>query len=440
MTKLEEILGAIGEVGKKVDDLGARVTALEEVATEPEEAKEEIKEEIKEEAKEEIKEDIKEEVKEDVKEEVMLEEAECGDKKEEIKKSSEDIKKSSDDIAKLQQRILMLEQKGAKLMQVEQPKIRLTKGAEFINSNAFKNFEKSNFKGHVSYEFTKGTPLTNNLETPYSVGTVGGVSDQGFVEDPKTILNIENLFAHAPIADNTFLYMPLTVTGNAGFIAEGSAKPETTFKVDAKTGQVKTIATWTKVSEQLFADKSQLINILDNNLTHAVDVTVQNQLISGDGLGENLSGISKVGNFTDYVTGAGTATNTVDLLRNVAFKMRGANIDNLTIVLNWTDWSALLGLKSTSNEYLINGILDPVKQTIYGIPVVLSSAMTAGKFAMGNFKMGGIVFDKTSMALEIDRTGDDFTKNLITIRAERRLGFAVVQPKAICYGDLTVGG
>lgn len=412
MAELEEILSAIGEVGKKVEDLGERVTALEEVATEPE--------------------DVKEDVKEEVKEEVAVENAECGDKKEEIKKSSEDI-------AKLQQRILTLEQKGAKLMQVEQPKIRLTKGAEFVNSNAFKNFEKSNFKGHMSYEFTKATPLTNNLAEPYSVGTIGGVSDQGFVEDPKVILNIENLFAHAPIADNTFLYMPLTVTGNAGFIAEGSEKPETTFNVTAKTGQVKTIATWTKVSEQLFADKSQLINILDNNLTHAVDVTVQNQLISGDGLGENLSGISKTGNYTDYVTSSGTATNTVDLLRNVAFKMRGANIDNLTILLNWTDWSALLGLKSTTNEYLINGILDPVKQTIYGIPVVLSSAVTAGKFAMGNFKMGGIVFDKTAMALEIDRTGDDFTKNLITIRAERRLGFAVVQPKAICYGDLTVG-
>ena len=418
MAELEEILGAIGEVGKKVEDLGARVTALEEVATEPEEVKEEVKEEIKEEVKEEVK----------------VEDAECGDKKE------EEIKKSSNEIAKLQQRILTLEQKGAKLMQVEQPKIRLTKGAEFVNSNAFKNFEKSNFKGHMSYEFAKATPLTNNLAEPYTVGTVGGVSDQGFVEDPKVVLNIENLFAHAPIADNTFLYMPLTVTGNAGFVAEGSAKPETTFKVDAKTGQVKTIATWTKVSEQLFADKSQLINILDNNLTHAVDVTVQNQLISGDGTGENLSGISKAGNFTDYVKGSGEATNTVDLLRNVAFKMRGANIDNLTIVLNWADWSALLGLKSTSNEYLINGILDPVKQTIYGIPVVLSSAMTAGKFAMGNFKMGGIVFDKTAMALEIDRTGDDFTKNLITIRAERRLGFAVVQPKAICYGALTVGG
>lgn len=424
MAELDDILNAIGEVGKKVEDLGERVTALEEVATEPED----------------VKEDIKEEVKEDVKEEVVAEDKVCDDKKEEIKKSSEEIKKSSDDIAKLQQRILMLEQKGAKLMQVEQSKIKLTKGAEFVNSNAFKNFEKSNFKGHMSYEFTKDTPLTNNLGSPYSVGTVGGVSDQGFVEDPKVILNIENLFSHAPITENTFLYMPLTVTGNAGFIAEGSAKPETTFGVTAKTGQVKTIATWTKVSEQLFADKSQLINILDNNLTHTVDVTVQNQLISGDGSGENLSGISKTGNYTDYVTGSGTAANTVDLLRNVAFKMRGANIDNLTILINWSDWSALLGLKSTTNEYLINGILDPVKQTIYGIPVVLSSAVAAGKFAMGNFKMGGIVFDKTAMALEIDRTGDDFTKNLITIRAERRLGFAVVQPKAICYGDLSVGG
>ena len=96
MAELDEILSAIGEVGKKVDGLETRVTALEEVATEPKE----------------VKEDIKEDVKEDIKEEVMLEDATCGDKKE------EEIKKSSDDIAKLQQRILMLEQKGAKLMQV----------------------------------------------------------------------------------------------------------------------------------------------------------------------------------------------------------------------------------------------------------------------------------------------------------------------------------
>ena len=74
MAELEEILGAIGEVGKKVDDLGARVTALEEVATEPEEVKEEIKEEVK--------------------DEVKVEDASCDDKKE------EEIKKSSDEIAK----------------------------------------------------------------------------------------------------------------------------------------------------------------------------------------------------------------------------------------------------------------------------------------------------------------------------------------------------
>ena len=88
MAELDEILSAIGEVGQKVEDLGARVTALEEVATEPDE----------------IKEDIKEDVKEDVKEEVAVENAECGNKKEEeIKKSSADV----DEVAKLQQRILM---------------------------------------------------------------------------------------------------------------------------------------------------------------------------------------------------------------------------------------------------------------------------------------------------------------------------------------------
>ena len=76
MAELEKILSAIDEVGKKVEDLGARVTALEEVATEPEDVKEDVKEEIK---------------------EVMVEDADCSDKKEEeIKKSSEEIKSSED--------------------------------------------------------------------------------------------------------------------------------------------------------------------------------------------------------------------------------------------------------------------------------------------------------------------------------------------------------
>ena len=43
MAELDEILSAIGEVGKKVEDLGARVTALEEVATEPDEVKEDVR-------------------------------------------------------------------------------------------------------------------------------------------------------------------------------------------------------------------------------------------------------------------------------------------------------------------------------------------------------------------------------------------------------------
>lgn len=76
-------------------------------------------------------------------------------------------------------------------------------------------------------------------------------------------------------------------------------------------------------------------------------------------------------------------------------------------------------------------------QRIWGVPVILNANVQSGKFHMGNFYQGGKIIERSGVALEMDREQDDFTKNLVTLRAERRLDFAVVQPKALCYGDFS---
>lgn len=411
-----EVVELLNDLKDKLEGLGDRLDALEEVVTAP-----------------------KAEPTAEEKAEPTGEEEKPTENGEKLDKGCEEEKnKTADELLKLKQRLLDLEQKGANLMNKTNVNKKLSFGEMFAKSAKFENFRINNYRGNVYYKLDKAAPLTNDLAEPYSVSTLGGVSDQGFIEDPRVVLNIESLFTHTPIDTVTYVYTPLTFVNNATFVKEGTRKSESTVSATAKTGRVKTVATWTKLSEQLFNDQSQLVNIINNQLTYGVDLTVQNQLITGDGAGENLGGISLTGNFTDYTKNSGTATNVIDLLRNVAFKMRNANIQNLAIILNFVDWSALLGLKSTTNEYLISGILDPVKQTIYGIPVVTSSAIPESKFAMGNFKQAGIVYDHTRMALELDRTEDDFLTNVITTRAERRLGFSIVQPKAICYGSLNV--
>ena len=54
---------------------------------------------------------------------------------------------------------------------------------------------------------------------------------------------------------------------------------------------------------------------------------------------------------------------------------------------------------------------------------------------MADFTLGGAILDRQELTVDIDRTQDDFIKNLLTIRVERRLGLAVLDAGAIGGGD-----
>jgi HK97 family phage major capsid protein len=64
--------------------------------------------------------------------------------------------------------------------------------------------------------------------------------------------------------------------------------------------------------------------------------------------------------------------------------------------------------------------------------------MTADTVAVGAFSQALTKYDREGVVVEMsDSDGDNFTKNLITIRAERRLALANERPAMIRAGDLT---
>jgi hypothetical protein len=54
-----------------------------------------------------------------------------------------------------------------------------------------------------------------------------------------------------------------------------------------------------------------------------------------------------------------------------------------------------------------------------GIPILETNLVTAGTYLTGDFNKA-TVFDKGSITVEVGRDSDDFTKNLVTVRAEWR--------------------
>ena len=70
-----------------------------------------------------------------------------------------------------------------------------------------------------------------------------------------------------------------------------------------------------------------------------------------------------------------------------------------------------------------------------GVPVIVSTAITAGTFLVGDFKLGAQIFDRRQLAIEFSNTNEDnFIKGMVTVRGSERIAIAVYRPKAFVYG------
>ena len=317
-----------------------------------------------------------------------------------------------------------------------------TYGEAFVADKAFQDF-KATIAGNRHAGFRKelaAAPETTQASNSASRTSLAAPTELGLVTDPRQILNIESLFGRLTVGGSAYQYVKYgytttdTATGPA-VVAEGAAKPEANYAGTIKTGTVKTIAAWTKLTEQMIADDANIVSFINADMQYQLNKVIDYQLVRGTGSGQ-LKGLNQSGNYTDYITGSGftTGDTVIDLVLKVSAQMRAANINNITLLLNPVDWVKVLTAKNVNKDYLIPGIVDIPTQRIWGIPVILSGSVEAGKFHMGDFFAGGKIIERSGIAVEMDREQDDFTKNLMTLRVERRLDFAVVQPKALAYG------
>lgn len=344
-------------------------------------------------------------------------------------------------LTSMEKELSALQQTAAAIPAAAAPAAR-TFGEAFVADKAFQEFKKT-IAGDRRASFRKelaAAPETTQASNSASRTSLAAPTELGMVTDPRQVLNIESLFGHLTVGGSAYQYVKygftttVTATGPA-LVAEGAAKPESNYGGSIQTGTIQTVAHWTKMTEQMIADDANIVAFINQDMQYQLNKLVDYQIVRGTGSGQ-LKGLNQSGNYTDYITGSGfdTGDTVIDLVLKVKSKMEAANITNIALLLNPVDWCKVLCSKNVNKDYLIPGIVDIPTQRIWGIPVILSGNVEAGKFHMGDFFAGGKVIERSGIAVEMDREGDDFTKNLMTLRVERRLDFAVVQPKCLAYG------
>lgn len=254
---------------------------------------------------------------------------------------------------------------------------------------------------------------------------------------PQRRMTVRDLITPGNMDGNALEYVKETgFTNNAGMVAEGDKKPESSMKFDLVSTTAKVIAHYMKASRQILSDASQLASLIDGRLRYGLAFKEEQQLLNGDGTGQNLLGIiPQATAFAAPFDPAGTETN-IDNIRLAFLQAELAEFPSTGVVMNPIDWARIELLKDTTGRYIIGNPQGIIGASLWNRPVVTTQAITVDKFLAGAFKLGAQLFDRWQARVEVaTENEDDFVKNLVTVLAEERLALAVYRPEAFIYGD-----
>ena len=294
---------------------------------------------------------------------------------------------------------------------------------------------------------TGGTTPTTGGATPTKVGISSAPAATslapsfyaGVFGTPNVPQKIEPLIPHIAVTTDSVDYVTVADTINAAGVAEAGKIPESTFTPTLAKANVVNVAHYTKITKQLADDAPALAAYINTKMLYGLQAKVESQLVNGDGSASQIKGLLANGSYTNASEQLTGAKNLFDLLLLLQGVAETAAYEPEALVLNPMTWAQLAMEKDSQGRYLLGGPGLAANKSVWGIPVVTSSAVPAEKFIFGNFTQTATVYDRQQVAVEMTNTNeDDFTHYLYTIRASRRLALAVEVPAGIFAGDFKV--
>ena len=261
---------------------------------------------------------------------------------------------------------------------------------------------------------------------------------------------IWTLFNHETTAKDAITWFDEgELDGDAGMTAEAGAFSQLHVNDPiAHSTQIKKVTALWKQSDEILTDAPRFVSHVNARADYRLDVKCEDQLVSGDGTGNNITGILNAdGILTASAAGYNLAFIESLLDKKTAIRKATPRFTVDTLLVADEDYDALKKLRNESDQYVLGG---PVG-VIYGnkvtvgdilwntIRIVPTPALTSGTSILGAFKAGATVYEHvTGRRFDVGYDGTDFSHGLVTFRAYQRFALAVEYPKAFC--KFTVAG
>ncbi|WP_287004651.1 MULTISPECIES: phage major capsid protein [Gordonia] len=238
--------------------------------------------------------------------------------------------------------------------------------------------------------------------------------------------------------------------GNFTAVAEGAPKPQIHY-VDPTpvTDALKKIAGFVKFTDEMLTDLDFVKSEIDGRLLYDLAIAEEQQLLNGSGAGANLRGLLNRSGIQTELRGNAASNDTIaDALFRAMTKVQTATgLAADGIVISPLDYQELRLAKDANRQYYGGGVFQgpygnggiPENPPIWGVRTVVSPAVAAGTALVANFAQAATLYRSGGVRVESSNShADDFTNNLVTVRAEERVALAVRKPLAFVKVTTTV--
>lgn len=230
-------------------------------------------------------------------------------------------------------------------------------------------------------------------------------------------------------------------TNNAAPVPDGGLKPTSVLTVQAIEDRCRTVAHLSEpLPFRIWLDELAITSWLNAEMAAGVLDAIESQAISGDGVGENMTGVLNVPG-TTAVPFAGDLAST---LRSAVTALQKLGETPTAWAVSPEDAQVVDLLRwGSEGGFLSGGFENDTKNgfgtsdNIFGTaPRVVSPSIPAGQAILADWSQLGIWY-REQMRLDLDASGDLFRHNQIQIRAESRVGVGVLRPQSFAIINLT---
>lgn len=231
-----------------------------------------------------------------------------------------------------------------------------------------------------------------------------------------------------------------TTARAAAMVAEGAVFPESTVAWEQKSINIKKIGDTLPITEEFKYDTAMFADEVNAFLNMNVRLIEDTQILSGDGLGENLKGVyTSAATYTAVASGITDASH-YDLAVKVAENITkgfGNKFRPNVVLANLTEINKMRLKKDANNNYIMPPFVDRNGNVVAGLTVMEENGLADNTLLVGDTRYGKIYEDQDGYTLSTGYVNDDFVRDIETLKARKRLCLLIKDSEVAGWNKVT---